>query len=63
MKLSDVSGGKWPSAPVVDRLAAQMGVMGRTRQRDRDTVKADIVKAWREGVSEIVLEAQPHEGE
>ena len=37
-----------------------MGVAPRSRDRTRDAVKADIIKAWEEGVSEIVLpEAEP----
>ena len=44
---SEVASGRWPAQLLVDRLAAALGVKGRSGStRTRDTVKAEILGVW-----------------
>ena len=55
VKRSDVASGRWPAAPLVDRLADAMGVKGRSgTQRPRDMVKRDILNAWSDDVGDSI---------
>ena len=48
MERSEVASGRWPAQLLVDRLAAALGVKGRSGSaaRTRDTVKAEILGVW-----------------
>ena len=63
VKRRDVASGRWPAAPLIDRLAVELDVKGRSggvkgqpgSERTRVTVKVDILEAWSNEIEEIKL--------
>ena len=63
VKRHEVALGRWPAAPLIDRLAVELGVKGRSggvkgqpgSERTRVMATADILEAWSNEIEEIKL--------